>query len=246
MNLLDYYYKYWGSTDLVRISEKFGIVPQYIIEAGCHDGSDTRELIEKYPNARIFAFEPDHAARKIAIQNLTSDTSEKITIFDFGLSNENRLGGIKYHDGIPGTGSSQISESGEASVELRRLDDILSDIELKGGMLWLDVEGHAVPALEGMLRILSDIKSAKIEVQMHDMSAFRLTDYDKVINILGSKKLFLVSGPLNPGFFGDMIFVSLDYLNKVEVIKSRLLVLQIRFLHKIVYPALGKPKMKNN
>ena len=52
------------------------------------------------------------------------------------------------------------------------------------GLLWLDVEGHAVQALSGATKTLRKITLAKIEIQMHDMSLGRNADLFSVIKII--------------------------------------------------------------
>lgn len=226
---------------MIDISRKFGIKTNFIIEAGCHDGRDTKILLDEFPNAIVLAFEPDCVARTQAKEFLSRSISDRLHIFDFGLSNENKLSSIKYLDGNPGTGSSQISEFGDEDIQLQRLDECIGDLALGNGMLWLDVEGHAVQAIEGMKNTLRFVKSAKVEVQMHRMSENRPKDYAQVIELLREVNLYPVSAPLYPGFFGDIIFIEKSYLKKSELLISKFLTIQLWLLHEVIYPLLRKP-----
>jgi hypothetical protein len=106
----------------------------------------------------------------------------------------------------------------------------------------LDVEGHAVSALSGMRETLQQVIIAKIEIQMHDMSLRKKSDYRKVLTILQNVELFPISTPIHPGYFGDMIFVRKDALSISMRLKSLLLRKQMIFLHTFLYPLLRKPK----
>jgi FkbM family methyltransferase len=240
MRILDLYYRYWANNNLAHVTKKYRIEIDFIVEAGCHDGSDTIRLLEEFPNATILAYEPDNQAR-VRAQTLFSEiASERIQLFDNAISNVNEVRTLRYLDGIPGTGSSEISDGGDVSVNLRRLDDCIPAINGESGLLWLDVEGHAIQALQGMSMTLKKVKMAKIEIQMQKMSESRLKDYNEVIDLLRVEKLYPLFAPLHPGYFGDIVFVKREYLSALKIIKSKFLIFQLKILHDFVYPALRK------
>jgi hypothetical protein len=111
-----------------------------------------------------------------------------------------------------------------------------------GGLLWLDVEGHATSALRGASKNLRYIAAAKVEIQMHDMNDALMADYHEVNNIMLSSGLFPVRAPIFPGFFGDVIYLNKRELSLGDKIWSYTLRLQMWLLHDFVYPLLGKPK----
>lgn len=240
VRILDLYYQFWANDNLVQVTKDHEIGIDFIVEAGCHDGSDTKRLAEEFPTARIFAFEPDQQAREKALKLLRKFPLGRVFIFNYAISNTNEERYLKYLNGIPGTGSSEIRDCGEVSVKLRRLDDCIQVLAGESGLLWLDVEGHAIQALQGMRMTLKNIKAAKIEIQMHKMSESRVKDYDKVIEILGAEELLPIFAPLHPGYFGDIIFIKKSYLSKLELLKSKCLIYQLKILHDYIFPILGK------
>jgi hypothetical protein len=121
------------------------------------------------------------------------------------------------------------------------LDEILPS-QLCRGLLWLDVEGHAIQALSGATKTLRKITLAKIEIQMHDMSPGRNADLFSVMKIMKLSGLIPIYGPLHPGYFGDVIFIQSDEIGFKLKIRSVLIRSQMRFLHRFIYILLKKPK----
>ncbi len=240
MKILDWYYKKCGTGDLREISERFALNVNWIVEAGCHDGADTLELLKQFPKAKIFAFEPDPKSRAVAESRFQAVTTEKIELFPFGLSS---LGGTKflnYVNNEKGNGTSSISEIGTDPVETIALDDF-QKMPANSGLLWLDVEGHAVNALTGMKKTLTGIELAKIEIQMHEKSAQRPQDFQEVITIMKQAGLVPLFVPLHPGYFGDIYFARRTSLNMKARLKSLALIFQMWLLHIHIYPVLHKP-----
>ena len=242
MKLLERYYIWSGYSDLIKIIVDKNIRIDWVIEAGCHDGKDTLELANSLQPKRILAFEPDPKARAEA-QKLFLLNRIDVELFDFALSNSESTKYMNFLNGLAGSGSTFISENGDTPVMVRRLESL--NLSLKyGGALWLDVEGHALQVLQGANEILSNLTIAKVEVQMHDMHENRRSDIFQVSKLLKSQGLVPIRGPLFPGYFGDVI-----YLNKAEVsfplaIWSLFLRFQLYSLHRIIYPALNKPKKR--
>lgn len=148
---------------------------------------------------------------------------------------------LNFLNGEEGTGSTYLADTGSSSVEVRRLNDLNLNLSY-GGMLWLDVEGHAVQALRGASDCLDKLAVAKVEIQMHKMSDARKADYFEVNKIMLSHGLIPVRVPIYPGFFGDVIYVNMKELTFVDRLWSTALIFQMKVLHGFVYPLLGKPK----
>lgn len=140
-----------------------------------------------------------------------------------------------------GNGTSTISDNGSEIVEVIRLDEFLT-LPTSGGLLWLDVEGHATKALGGMKKTLNGIDLAKIEIQMHQMSEDRPQDFVKVIKIMREAGLIPINGPIHPGYFGDLYFVRTQSVSLIGRILSLMLRCQMQLLHRLIYPLLGKPR----
>jgi len=241
MQILDRYYRAMGTADLKSVSQKHSIAINWIIEAGCHDGSDTVELIRDFPKSNIFAFEPDPISRAIAEEKYLKLGNSGLELYPFGLSDENSQKFLDYVDNQRGSGTTSLAEWGTESVKTVALDKFRK-LPSSGGLLWLDVEGHAVKALLGMQKTLKGVDIAKVEVQMHQKSEQRKQDYGYVMDIMAQAGLIPIKAPLHPGYFGDIYFVRKGFVNIATLIRSKLLTFQMRMLHNHVYPILNKPK----
>jgi len=241
MRVLDRYYRYWGDPGFIDWILKKNIKVDWIVEAGCHDGSDTLLLANTFPDCHVYAFEPDLKAFKKAEVSLNK-LHDQVSLFQLALSNVEPGQYLKWLDGTAGTGSSQIQDQGEEQIKTVLLDDQLELNPKDAGLIWLDVEGHATNALLGMKRILRQAIAAKIEIQMHQMSEVRKKDYLNVIRIMKSANLIPLRGPLNPGFFGDLIFLSKKHCSFSERIQSVFLKIQLVILHEVFFPLLKRPK----
>jgi FkbM family methyltransferase len=239
MKLLDSYYAKVGDCDVFDVALRFGIKIEWVVEAGCHDGTDTVVINSKLNPTQIYAFEPDPSAY-VRAQTLFAGSLNNVTLFPFGLSDENRMLYFRFPENKEGTGLTSLSTVGEVSVPVKRFDDVLHDLSL-GGFLWLDVEGHAIKSLQGAVNMLPLLSLAKIEVQMHRMSDFRRQDLFQVCRIMKSAGLRPLYAPIHPGHFGDVVFVNKRFLTHFRLLHSRFLYLQMLLLHKVVYPLLGKP-----
>lgn len=153
---------------LFSLCYKLALDIEFVIEAGSHHGVDTLKFAGNKKIKKIFCFEPNPASRAIFMQNLENVSTDRFMLFDFGLSNREYeallflatidLGSEKFES----AGTSSLSKTwahsnGSAyTVFLKKLDSVfvndhysLIDSDRKG-LLWLDVEGHALEALEGM------------------------------------------------------------------------------------------------
>jgi FkbM family methyltransferase len=239
MKLLDSYYAKVGDCDVFDVALSFGIKINWVVEAGCHDGTDTVLINSKLNPSQIYAFEPDPSAFARA-QALFERSLNNVSLFPFGLSDENRVLYFKFPNDIKGTGLTILSTEGDVSVSVKRFDDVVQDLNF-GGFLWLDVEGHATKALQGAGNMLPLLSLAKIEVQMHDMNDLRREDFFEVCRMMKVAGLRPLYAPIHPGYFGDVVFVHKRLLTRIQNLYSRFLYLQMFLLHKIVYPRLGKP-----
>ena len=246
MNILNKYYQYSLGPDILAIVEKLNLKLDFVIEAGCHDGTDTERFLKHLKGAKIYAFEPDSKARLKAEKKLIRFIPKQISISPYALSNCRGeaflvFEGVSTDGTQAGSGATRIAKKGKKAVQTRMLDEMLPN-QLRRGLLWLDVEGHAVQALSGATKTLRKIIIAKIEIQMHDMGPGRNADLFSVLQIMKRSGLIPIYGPLHPGYFGDVIFIQSHKSGLKLKIKSFLIKIQFRILHKIIYPALNKPK----
>ncbi len=244
MKILTIYYNLIGDSDIIKYLLKKDIKISWVVEAGCHDGEDTLIINRSLKPFRIIAFEPDEHAR-LRANNTYAANDLDVELHDFGLSNKNSELFLNFLNGEEGTGSSYLAESGSRSVVVRRLNDLNLNLDY-GGMLWLDVEGHAVQALNGASDYISNLAAAKIEIQMHKMSDSRVADYFEVNQIMLAHGLIPVRVPIYPGYFGDVIYLNKKEANFFDQIWSKVLVFQMKVLHGFVYSVLGLPKASSD
>ncbi len=240
-------YRYFESPhsvkDLFALIDQLKIEISWVIEAGCHNGSDTLEMIEMYGMEKIYAFEPDPSARFEAEMVLAEYLGSRVELSPFALMDKSGLVGIDYL-GAPGSGSSQIRHhrSDDASgIKAIKLDEIQVTWD-GGGCFWLDVEGVAVEVLIGSLNTLKKISVIKCEVEFHDMSQTRKSNYRKVFSLLSDNDFAIWKCDINPGYFGDILFVRKKHLSKIQLVKSRIILNLVVLIRSYIYPWLGKPQ----
>ena len=226
--------------DVIQIAKSRSIDIDWILEAGCHDGSDTVTLESYFKPNRYLAFEPDETARVKAMKLLKTKELNHIELYPFGLSNKDTTTLLKYEAEGKGSGSTHFSETGEDSIEIRKFDNHFKILE-KSGLLWLDVEGHAVQVLEGMSHCLELISIARIEVQLHTRSRDFVQDYKKVIQIMKESSLVPIYGPVHPSYFGDIVFMRSSQLSFRDKGRSKVLIANMYFFHSLLFPVLRKP-----
>lgn len=240
MKFLNDYYAKVGNPDILKLVDCFDVKVDWVVEAGCHDGTDTILMDRYLAPYKYFAFEPDPLSYARAKLLLETDFSN-VLLFPFGLSDVDSELFFSFPHGEQGTGSTILASEGDVPVSVKRFDDVVRDLSL-GGLLWLDVEGHAVKVLKGACEMLPKLLFAKIEVQMHDMSKYRKKDIFEVCKLMKKAKMLPLYAPIHPGYFGDVVFVRTNLLSRAQVGYSKFLYLQMFALHRWVYPILGKPK----
>ena len=234
------YYDYFGNLDVVSIVKAHQMSIDWILEAGCHDGSDSVTLVKELNPVRYLAFEPDETARAKALQRFESTGTHRIEMYPFGLSNYNSMRFLKYEAEGKGSGSTHLADEGDDVIEVKVFDELVT-VEEGSGLLWLDVEGHALQALQGMKNALHRIVIAKIEVQLHTRNSDFVRDFIEVILLMEKSDLFPIFGPVYPGYFGDIIFLRKEFLRPYDKFRSRILKFQMGLLHLGVYQIIKKP-----
>jgi len=245
---LDKIYSLVSNPDLLNYIIRNDLDISWIIEAGCHDGTDTLRFLSHQRVRRIFAFEPDPVSFELASKNLT-DHQNRVTLKKIALMDKPVLLKAYPSEGLFGTGSTifiQTLVSGENQtvknkIEVSSIDDQIPK-QSGEGALWLDVEGSAVPVLQGASRILKQITIAQIEIDMHTQSKERPKNYRDVLNLMKAEGFSLVAVPLHPGYFGDALFIKFKKRNILLKAKSLMLFYTMITLHSMIYPLLSKPK----
>lgn len=233
---------------LVSYIQNKDLNTEYVIEAGCHDASDTIKFLSDKRFKKIFAFEPDPVAFHLASRNL-SGLLDRVVLKQLVLMDKSGPVLAQSLHGEFGTGSTIYTPVAASSkskgtinpIGVSRLDD---EIPKQGGSgaLWLDVEGAALLVLQGASRVLKQIIVAQIEIDMHGQSGQRLSNYRGIIRLMRAQGFNLVAAPIHPGYFGDALFVKSEFQNIPERIRSFFLQFTFISLHSVIYPLLGKPK----
>ena len=245
---LNSFYLAFANPGLSIIAEKLKIEFDFLIEAGCHDGSDTLNFLENTKVALIFAFEPDGTAAQVAQTNFNK-FPDRVIFKRIALLDTPGWAGVYSPTGVEGDGSTifrKLTENEfatlgtESSTQVSTLD-LEIETELSTGALWLDVEGSAHLVISGGLKTLQKLQICQIEVDMHPTSNQRQANYFKVHELMKKNGFVLYCAPLHPGYFGDAIYIrckTFDFKTRIRATSLRYL---MKLLHGYVYPCLGKP-----
>lgn len=228
--------------------------PSCVIEAGCHDATDTIKINQYLEPKFYLAFEPDTQAflkAKKTIENIAPN----ICLFSTGLGRENSEVNFFTNTDNPGDGTSGInlqvsSDNGlyvESSIEIQTLDSFFKSCESRfededhrNVFLWLDVEGFEHDVLLGATKTLEKVCIAQIEVNMHN--SIRLATSQKVDQLMKKNGFLILYAPLQPGYFGDVVYAHKSVIMSHAVrIKASILRIFFTLLHCFVYPILNKP-----
>lgn len=169
---------FFGRTDSYRacheissVRDKNGI--RVVFDVGAAIGNMTRFFLYEYPNAMIYAFEPnpDQFARFL---RRIHDGADRVKAFNCGLAAKPGTATLRrysYPDAssfLPitnVTSAEGITEVDTVDVKLRTLDDIVSEIGVTHiDFLKIDVEGFEYDVLAGGYNTLAITDNAYIEV----------------------------------------------------------------------------------
>jgi len=245
---LNGFYETFANPGLAIIAEKLGIKFDFLVEAGCHDGSDTLKFLENTKVELIFAFEPDRTAAQVAQTNFAK-FPDRVRFKQIALLDAPGWAGIYSPTGVEGDGSTifrNLTENEVASIGTKSSTpvstlDLEIETSLSKGALWLDVEGAAHLVISGGARTLQKIQICQIEVDMHPTSKQRQANYFKVHEQMKNHGFLIYCAPLHPGYFGDTIYIRCKSFNLKTCIRAKSLGSLMKLLHGYVYPNIGKP-----
>lgn len=156
-----------GSTkkEFDLIKPHLNINPSVLVDVGVNRGNYSDELIKNYPNATIYLFEPQKYLYDLLKNKYLS--KNKIKLYNLALDeNEGEITLIK---GFEGDGEASIynrkylknKKSIQEKVKRNRLDNII--VNQKIDFVKIDVEGNEMRVLNGMEKIIHNIKIIQIE-----------------------------------------------------------------------------------
>jgi FkbM family methyltransferase len=238
----------YSSPGLLKVARERNLDFEWVVEAGCHDGTDTLEFL-KLPNIkRVFAFEPDDVAADKAQAKFTN-CKERVDLKRLALMDQPGFIEISSPTGNFGDGTTVISNFKSVRPISGDNEKLLicstMDIELPNltgrGLLWLDVEGSAADVLSGSLETLKSVSLIQVEVEMHT-SKHRKANFAKVDKILSKSNFSIIFGPLHPGYFGDAMYLKNSHLTGWGRLKSLALKYLYLILHLVIYPLTFRPR----
>lgn len=162
--------------------------PKILIDVGVNRGKYSDAIIKSFPHSTIYLFEPQKYLYDILVNKYSMN--DKIKLFNIALdSNEGEVTLVK---GFEGDGEASIysrkylknKKKIEEKVKCNRLDNII--LNQKIDFIKIDVEGNEMRVLNGMKKIIHNIKVIQIEfggTWIDSRFFYRdLFDYFKVYN----------------------------------------------------------------
>lgn len=147
LNFLDY-----ETTESAMIMRLVG-PEDCVIDIGANMGWYSINIAKKYPNSKIYAFEPIPKTYHYLSENISLNCVTNIEAFPFGLSNEkNDLVFYFYPEGGVNASIANVSEREDVELincHVETLDDVVEQKKLKIDFIKCDVEGAELFAFKG-------------------------------------------------------------------------------------------------
>lgn len=201
--------------------------PLTILDIGSKDCLEAIEFSKHFINSKVYSFEPNPDAIKIARKN--SKEYKNHTLIEKAVSDKN--GYIKFYpidpeltetthkDGNIGA-SSIFKASGkypiekyvqkEIEVESITIEQFCKDNNInKIDFVWMDLQGAEYLALKGMGSYLQDIEIIHTEAELFEI--YENQHFFEDIENLLTKTHFLISGNKKNYFFANFIFLKKGY-----------------------------------
>lgn len=146
---------------------------EVIFDVGAATGDMTRTFLREYPNAMVYAIEPQPTQLARFLKR-TRHGAQRITTFNCGLASKSGIATLRqysYADAssllpIPGVLATQgFTEVGTVEIQLRTLDAIVAETGIhRIDFLKIDVEGFEHEVLAGGKTALAMTENAYIEI----------------------------------------------------------------------------------
>lgn len=205
---------------LERVEAELGAPPAVILEAGCHDGSDTASMARTWPHAKIHATEPLSQGRARARSACAA--FDNVTIDDFALSDvagDATMQVSSRSDDAGASGSSTLLPSEghqrvfpevrfdhEEQVRCRTLDGWFVELGVSAvDLLWLDVQGMELRVLAASSVALASTRAVHLEVSRAELfeGSGLATDVERLMNDRGFHRAIDRIGPV----FGNVLYL---------------------------------------
>lgn len=147
--------------------------PSTIYDLGANIGFSSLYLLNAFPNAQLFAFEPEPGNYEIARQNLSE--SPKARLLKRAVASEHGEMNFECGTDIRGGRLVDADVSGGHNIQSVEVWSIAEMIDLEGlpcpDYIKIDVEGAEMAVLEGMKSYINSVKVMQIEThsqELHD------------------------------------------------------------------------------
>jgi FkbM family methyltransferase len=162
--------------NLIKIIKSKGIEPKVMLDVGTRDLDDSITFSKAFPNCRVIAFEPNPDQYKICLENKKFYTHrvpegegpfDNIEVYNYAISDVE--GDLDFWVVGKNPGGSSLLEPIDVpysdgtwkkiTVKSRRLDNVLVELNVDSvDVVWMDVQGIELKALQGMGSILDTVK----------------------------------------------------------------------------------------
>jgi FkbM family methyltransferase len=159
----------------ILVTDEYGHVgdlgsPQFMIDAGANVGFAALHFLNRYPDVRIVAIEPDPQTIELCRKNL-APYAERVTILQGALWNRAGWICLQPHEAEFATSVRDAAEGESGSIQAFTISSVIADYArgLPVDLLKIDVEGGEREIFDpGDLRWLSRVKNIVIELHGPD------------------------------------------------------------------------------
>jgi len=203
-----------------------------VIEAGAHDGKNTRKLVKLFPDKRFVLIEPDNAW----VDELTS-IRDDIQVVNCALGDKNTTLYL-YSPFEQGSFSGNLVASEKilsnlflyGTTESRTLDSLQVE-KFSSGLIWMNIMGSTHQVLLGSKLKLKSIEISIINVNFRKMYDGRESNFFRVLLLCLRSGMMPIYIELNRKNFGWLVCIKSKQLNFLEKLKSGILLLLGGSLH---------------
>jgi FkbM family methyltransferase len=210
-----------------------------LIELGARDGRETAEFARRLPQAQIYAFECNPQTlpqcrsvvsgldRVDLVEKAVADRDGPVSFFPIDPEKTETT----WEDGNPGA-SSLLRASGkypvetyaqrEITVEGTTLRSFMQERDVAGvDLLWMDIQGAELMALDGLGDRIRDVKLIHTEVEFLEIYSGQplFTDIKRFLNAAGFR---LVAFTTMDVYSGDAVFANSAQLSRLGRLRARL------------------------
>jgi FkbM family methyltransferase len=158
------------------------------VDVGANIGTTTVQALRRFPFTTGYAFEPEPGNFRLLRVNLAAnDLDHLVRPFNVAVSSRSGTGSLALRSEI---GSKHrlvgdgFREDGALTVPLLALDELVQDGRLPAddvGLLWLDIEGHELEALQGARTLLDRSIPIVMEFDPRVLDGSRLESFRSLL-----------------------------------------------------------------